>query len=178
MSRESEALRKRVQALERELATLKQQGVGRGIRKRSTATLWGLPLYAIAVGPDAANSEIRGHARGIVAIGDIATGVFAVAGLARGVIAIGGLAVGVVALGGCAVGLGAALGGLAIGTLAFGGGAIGAIAVGGGAFGYYACGGSAAGQYVLSAMQQDPEALRFFSRWFPPLAEWYTTLRR
>ena len=63
---------------------------GKGIRIRSSATLWGLPLLAIALGPDFEKNEIRGHARGILAIGDIATGVLAFGGLARGVIAIGG----------------------------------------------------------------------------------------
>ena len=45
--------------------------------------------------------------------------------------------------------------------------ATGVVAVGGGAFGYYACGGGALGKYVISGMEQDPEAIRFFGQWIP-----------
>src|SRR5580765_6852752 len=78
--------------------------MGRGIRRQSARKLFGLPLWAIAMGPDLARGELRGHARGVIAIGDIATGWFAYGGLARGFQAIGGLAVGVLAIGGCAIG--------------------------------------------------------------------------
>ena len=44
----------------------------RGIRKRSPKTLCGLPLVDIAIGPDPEKGEMRGHAHGIIAIGDIA----------------------------------------------------------------------------------------------------------
>ena len=151
----------------------------KGIRKRSKTTLWGLPLVSVAMGPDPEHGELRGHARGIIAIGDIATGVVAVGGLARGVIAIGGLAVGVFALGGCALSLLLAMGGLAVGVVAMGGAAIGGIAVGGGAVGvvatgglavgYYATGGVAFGVHVISPVAQSPEAIEFFERFFPNL---------
>ena len=158
-----EKLEKRVADLEKQLSVLRGGGVAsRGIRSRASAEFGGLPLYDIALGPDLARGEIRGHARGIVAIGDIATGVLAVGGLARGVLAIGGLAIGLVTFGGLSIGLIAAAGGLAIGSLAFGGGAIGGVAIGGGAAGYYACGGGAAGAHVVSAIHGDPEALAFF----------------
>ena len=52
-----------------------------------------------------------------------------------------------------------------------GGGAIGAVAIGGGALGYYALGGGAFGRYTLSAMEQDPEAIRFFSQFIPGIDE-------
>lgn len=110
----------------------------RGVRKRSSITIMGLPLYHIAMGPDIEAGQMRGHAKGIIAIGDIATGWLAIGGLARGVIAIGGCALGVVALGGAAVG-----------GLAIGGGALGIVALGGGAIGYLACGGWAFGAHVL-----------------------------
>ena len=72
--------------------------------------MFGLPLWAIAIGPDWERGEMRGHARGIFALGDIATGWFAFGGLARGFFAFGGLAIGLFAFGG------AAIGGLAIGA--------------------------------------------------------------
>ena len=160
-------LQRKVEALEHEVAALKSGLVRRGVRKRSANYLLGLPLYDIAIGPDPEKNEVRGHARGIIAIGDIATGVVAMGGLARGFVAFGGLAWGAFTLGGCSIGLLVAIGGLAVGLLALGGAAIGLVAVGGGAFGYYACGGAAFGQHVISGMEQDPEAIRFFGQWIP-----------
>jgi hypothetical protein len=156
-----EQLEKRVAELETQLSA--KRGVAmRGVRRRSASKIGNLPLYDIAVGPDLERGEFRGHARGIVAIGDIATGVLALGGLARGVIAVGGLALRLVSFGGLSIGVLAALGGLAIGGLALGGGALGGVALGGGAVGYYACGGGAAGEHVVSATRRDPEAVRFF----------------
>lgn len=174
MPEDSEQLQQKVDALEREVAALKCGSGGRGVRKRSRNYVWGLPLYDIAVGPDPDKNEIRGHARGIIAIGDIATGILALGGLARGFVAFGGLALGAVTFGGCSIGILLAVGGLAVGSVALGGGAIGVVAVGGGAFGYYACGGGAFGKHVISGMGQDPEAVRFFGKWIPgidPLAQ-------
>ena len=156
----------KIQALEKEVELLKQAVPFRGVRKRSETVIWGLPLYDVATGSDPERSEIRGHARGIIAVGDVATGFIAVGGMARGFIAIGGGAIGIIAIGGGAIGL-VALGGAAIGLLALGGAAIGFVAVGGGACGYYACGGGAFGKYVLSAADQNPEAIRFFRSWIP-----------
>ena len=45
-----------------------------GVRWTSSATILEYPLVCIALGPDLASNEARGHARGIIAIGDIATG--------------------------------------------------------------------------------------------------------
>ena len=170
MKDDSDQLKQRIAALEQEVATLKKRGYPyRGIRKRSDRYFWGLPLYDIAMGPDPEKGEMRGHARGIIAIGDLATGVLALGGIARGFVALGGVALGLVlGLGGLSTGL-LAVGGLAVGGIAIGGGAIGGIAVGGGAFGYYAVGGAAVGEHVISGMAQDPEAVRFFSEWLPDL---------
>jgi hypothetical protein len=143
-----------------------EQQMYRGIRKRSAGTLCGLPLLDIAMGPDPEKGEMRGHARGIIAIGDIATGGIALGGVAAGIIAFGGLGVGIVSFGGLAFGL-LAIGGLAVGGIAAGGGAIGCVAIGGGAVGYYAFGGAAFGKHVISAMQRSPEAVEFFKHWFP-----------
>lgn len=149
----------------------------RVIRQRSAQTVMGLPLYDISIGADPARGERRGYARGVIAVGDIATGVLAIGGVARGLIAFGGVAIGVVSLGGCAIGVLACLGGLAVGSIAvgglaigliaIGGGAIGVVAVGGGAVGYYACGGGAVGKYVLSGLEQNQEAVNFFKHWLP-----------
>jgi len=147
----------------------------RSVRRQSSTELFGLPLWAVAFGPDASRGEIRGHARGIFAFGDMATGFLAIGGLARGCVAIGGLAVGLLSFGGLAIGLLAALGGGALGGVAFGGGAIGYVAVGGAAAGYYALGGAAVGVHTISALHQDPEAIAFFHRFLP----WVTqTFRR
>jgi hypothetical protein len=134
----------------------------RGKRFKSRITIFGLPLWCIAIGPH--EGQTRGIAKGIIAIGDIAVGVFALGGTAIGVCAIGGMAVGGLAFGGAALGV-AALGGGAIGILALGGGAAGVIAAGGGAIGYIACGGSAWGAHTISAMTRDPVALSFFRDW-------------
>src|SRR5437870_9776386 len=139
----------------------------KGIRRESPRKFFGLPLWAIAIGPDLERGEMRGHARGIFAVGDMATGWFAFGGLARGIFAFGGLAVGLIAFGGVAIGVLFAVGGLAIGGMAFGGGAIGGIAIGGGACGYYAFGGAAVGVHKVSGLHQDPEAVSFFQHYFP-----------
>ena len=177
MSNDPESMQERVDQLERDVSVLRRGQRQQTIRRRSEGTFLGLPVWEIAVGPDPENDEVRGHARAIIAIGDIATGWLAIGGIARGIIALGGVAIGGLSLGGLSVGLLAALGGCAIGTialggaaiglLAFGGGAVGYVAVGGGAFGHYACGAGAAGEHVISVMQRDPEAVKFFSRWFP-----------
>lgn len=100
----------------------------RGVRYRSPVTILGLPLVAVASGPTA--EEKFGHARGIIAIGDLATGVIAIGAVARGGIAIGSLAIGGIAMGGIAIGL-AAMGGIAAGLAVCGGVAVGGYAWGG-----------------------------------------------
>src|SRR5687767_13125744 len=92
-----------------------------GKRYRSKATLFGLPVINIAVGPK--NGERYGKAKGIIAIGDVATGGIAIGGMSFGVVAVGGMSIGICAVGGLGVGLLAGLGGAAVGALAAGGGA-------------------------------------------------------
>jgi hypothetical protein len=153
-------LEQRVAELEREVDALR--GRRGGVRYRSAATIGDIPLLAVAMGPDLSRGEIRGHARGIVAIGDFATGLIALGGIVRGVVAIGGLALGVVSVGGLSLGMLLAVGGMTVGSVAVGGMALGGAAIGGGAAGYYACGGAARGTYVVSPVRRDPEALAFF----------------
>jgi hypothetical protein len=160
-----EALEKRVADLEKQVAALGGGRGGlalRGVRKRASWGIGDIPAYDIALGPDPERGEMRGHAKGIIAVGDIATGFVALGGLARGVFAFGGVAAGLVSLGGLSVGILGAIGGLAIGSLALGGAAVGGVAVGGAAAGYYACGGGAAGTHVVGAMRRDPVAEEFF----------------
>ena len=154
-------LESRVRELEEEVRLLRGRR-GRAVRYRSAAGIGDFPLLSVALGPDLAKGEWRGHARGVIAIGDQATGVVAIGGLATGGICIGGLSLGLVSLGGLALGVLLAVGGLAIGGTAMGGAAVGRVAIGGGAAGEYACGGAAFGAHVVSAARRDPEALAFF----------------
>lgn len=145
-----------------------------GVRRQSQTTIAGLPLWAIASGPDPRTGQVRGHAKAIVAIGDTATGVVAVGGFARGLIAFGGLAAGVISAGGLAIGLALAAGGAALGGIAYGGAAAGGVAIGGAAVGRYAIGGAGAGTHVISAARCDVEALEFFMRnneWMPLIGD-------
>lgn len=141
-----------------------------GRRYQSKVVLFGLPLVSIAIGPH--GEERRGRAKGIIAVGDVATGWFAFGGRAYGIIAAGGMAVGVVALGGTSIGAitfgGLAIGviasgGCAVGGLAQGGGAFGYAARGGGAYGYYAAGGGVGGTHVIAPGYRDPKAVEFFT---------------
>jgi hypothetical protein len=158
-------LERRIAELEGQVEALKRGGavVTRSVRRQSMSTFAGLPLYDLAWGPDLERGEIRGHAKGIIAIGDIATGVLAIGGLVRGVVAVGGLAFGIVSLGGLSIGLGA-VGGFALGGFALGGAAVGGAAIGGGAIGYYACGGGVVGAHVIGPLERDPVAVEYFER--------------
>lgn len=154
-------LERRVEELEQEISALRA-GRRRGVRYRSSAGVGDLPLLSIALGPDPAKGEWRGRARGVIAIGDMATGLVAIGGLAAGGVCIGGLAIGVASLGGVALGLLLSLGGLAVGGTALGGAAAGRVAIGGAAVGEYACGGGAIGAHVVDATRADAEAVAFF----------------
>lgn len=159
------SLEKRVAELEAEVTVLRG-GLGRrGYRYRTDFELLGLPFISIASGASVERGEMVGHARGFIAIGDMATGVIAIGGFARGLVALGGAAVGAVTLGGLSVGALVAVGGLAIGSLAIGGGAVGGAAIGGGAIGHYACGGGALGTHTVDARGADPEAIAFFAEY-------------
>lgn len=160
-------LEQRVADLEKQVAALKGGGRGgwRGIRKRATWGIGDIPFYDISLGPDFERGELRGHAKGLIAIGDLASGFLALGGFARGAVAVGGMAMGLVSFGGMSLGVLLAVGGLAVGGLAMGGGALGGVAVGGGAAGYYACGGGAMGVHRIDATHRDPEAEAFFTEY-------------
>lgn len=110
----------------------------------SSRRVRGIPLVHIHVGPGFC------RARGVVAIGNVATGILSIGGFSLGVLSLGGFGLGLLAMGGWAVGLLAALGGLALGFLAVGGIAVGVFAVGGLAVGVYALGGWAAAARVAA----------------------------
>jgi hypothetical protein len=160
----SHDLEKRVEELETEIAALRERTLlpPIGIRRRASLSIGALPLYEIALGSDPGRRQMRGHARGIIAIGDVAYGVVAIGGYARGIVAIGGLAAGIVSIGGLSVGLLSAFGGLAIGGFALGGAALGGVAVGGSAAGYYACGPASAGVHLATAAAYSPESAALF----------------
>jgi hypothetical protein len=159
------SLQRRIAELEAEVALLRGSARRRGYRYRSDFTFAGLPFLAVAAGPDLERKEMMGHAKGVIALGDIATGVVAIGGVARGVVALGGAAIGLITLGGLSVGALVAVGGLAIGSFAIGGGAVGGAAIGGGAIGQYACGGAAFGAHTVDARRTDPEAVAFFAEY-------------
>lgn len=116
---------------------------------KSAATVGGLPLVHINIGKTLGRFGLRQcRAKGIIAIGNMATGLVAVGGFAAGIVSIGGLCAGVLSLGGLALGLLLALGGVSVGTIALGGSAIGYLALGGCAVGTFALGGAAVGQNV------------------------------
>lgn len=126
------------------------------IRYESRWKVFGVPMLAVAGGPDESKGETRGVARGLIAVGDVAVGLIAVGGVATGGLAIGGISVGALGLGGVS------LGGLILGGVALGYGAMGGVAVG-----QYARGGVALGTHVMSPKHRDAEAVKFFSHVFP-----------
>ena len=111
--------------------------VGWHYEYRSRCTLWGLPLVHI-------NLSQRGltWARGIIAIGNVATGLVAVGCFAAGLLSVGAICLGLLVIAGIALGV-VSIGCISIGMLAFGGVALGYLAVGGSCFGIYAVGGAA-----------------------------------
>lgn len=105
---------------------------------------WGkLPLVHINIGLGVC------RAKGIIAVGNIATGVVSLGFLSVGVLAIGLLSLGLLAFGSCALALLLGAGGVATGLLAFGGLAVGIMTFGGVSVEYIAVGGAAFGQYAV-----------------------------
>lgn len=153
--------------------------MGKPIRFKSEATLFGVPVVHVALGPRPDQGEPKGVARGIIAVGDVAIGGIAVGGFATGIVAVGGLSVGVSSIGGMAIGVltamgggafgGYAVGGGAVGGIAAGGGALGIVAQGGGAVGVYARGGGVGAVYEISPRKADPEAVQMFQTLSPLL---------
>lgn len=112
----------------------------------SKAKVHGTPLIHINIGLGVY------RAKGIVAVGNVATGVLAVGFVSAGVFALGLLSLGLFAFASIALGLLMGAGGVATGALAFGGVAIGILTFGGCSVGYVAVGGYALGQYALGGV--------------------------
>jgi hypothetical protein len=92
----------------------------RAVEYRSEQVWRNLPVVHVAVGGRQADGRYRlGRARGVIALGDVATGLVAVGGVAIGLFSVGGVAVGLVALGAVVIGL-LAVGAVAIGLFAAG----------------------------------------------------------
>lgn len=108
---------------------------------RSPITLFGLPLVHIHLG------QGLYRAKGIVAIGNLATGFVALGGISAGLFSFGGVSLGLLAIGGLAAGI-AALGGVALGLIALGAVAIGCLAIGSAALGLWSVGAAALGSRV------------------------------
>lgn len=111
------------------------------IEYKSARTLRGLPLVHINLGPG------KRRARGVLAVGNVATGLVSVGFVARGGLSLGILSLGVLSIGPLAVGL-LAVGALALGVASVGAVAIGLFAVGGLAIGLFAVGGCAVASHV------------------------------
>ncbi len=119
----------------------------------SRRTLWGLPLVHVNLG--------RGfrRAKGIIAVGNLATGVLAVGAVALGPFAVGCVSVGLLALGAACLGLVAA-GAVAVGVLALGALSLGVLALGAVAKGVYAVGTVALGsQVAIGTVASGPLAI-------------------
>lgn len=108
---------------------------------KSKHMLFGMPLVHINVG----HGHVGGihRAKGVIAIGNVATGMIALGGFSVGLLSFGGVSAGLLSLGGVSLGLLLSVGGLAVGAIALGGLAVGVFAVGGMAVGIYAFGGAA-----------------------------------
>ena len=100
-----------------------------GIRAASSTMIMGMPLWSVAFGPDLEKGEVRGHAHGIFALGEIATGIVAVGAVAVGVFTLAPISIGVIALGAVAMG-GVSMGAVSIGILSYGAVALGVFAYG------------------------------------------------
>jgi hypothetical protein len=139
-----------------------------GYEYKSKRTFYNLPLLHIANGIDPQTGTAR-EARGIVAVGGVATGVLAIGGRAFGGIAFGGIAVGVLAIGGIAVGI-VSFGGLVLAlAVALGGLAIAPVAIGGLAVGWLAVGGNALGMHVFDAQHHSLNLQQLYRNYQPTL---------
>lgn len=103
---------------------------------KSRKTFKGLPLVHINFGLGLY------HAKGVIAIGNIATGLVSFGIISVGLLTFGLLSIALIALGNFSLGV-LAFGAVALGLVAFGGLAVGGFAVGGCALGVYAIGGYA-----------------------------------
>ena len=110
---------------------------GRLYEYKSDKTLFGLPLVHINIG-----FGVK-RAKGIIAIGNIATGFISIGLLSTGFLSFGLLSLGLIAFGILTLGLLVAIGSVTLGMLSIGGIALGVFTIGGVAIGVYSIGGLA-----------------------------------
>lgn len=121
---------------------------------KSQRTLWGMPLVHINL---CANGLC--WARGVVAIGNVATGLFSLGALSAGLFSFGAISVGLLSLGALVLGLVSA-GAVAVGLLAWGGFALGLVSIGGVTIGQYAVGGvTMGGKLAIGGVASAPVAI-------------------
>lgn len=109
---------------------------------KSGRTLFGLPLVHVNIG-----FGVK-RAKGVLAIGNIATGYLSIGLFARGLLSFGVLSVGILSFGVLALGLLLASGAVAIGTVAIGAVAIGIFALGAVAVGMFSTGAVAVASHI------------------------------
>lgn len=131
-----------------------------GFEYKSAKTWHGMPLVHV---------NLKGTAKGVLAIGLAAKGIFAIglaalgvvsiglaafgflaigAVIALGIVAVSEISIGLIALGGMSIGV-LSMGGMSVGWFSFGGFSVGKYAIGGGAVGDIAVGGSASGTIAV-----------------------------
>lgn len=164
-------IKTQLESLERDQAmpTPTPPAAQQGWEYKSRRTLFGWPLLHVVFGTHPQTGKPI-PARGVIAVGGVATGFLAIGGQCYGAIAIGGIAFGVFSFGGVSFGMlafgGLALGAFAIGGLtialifAAGGLAMAPIAIGGLSFGYLAMGGLAKGFHIFDSTHRDSVALK------------------
>lgn len=124
-----------------EMVTEKPQNVGFVKGEYKSKRTWrGIPLVHV---------NVKGKAKGVIAVGLMAKGIISVGLLSIGVISVGVIALGIIALGGFLALGAAASAGICVGLFAAGGICAGLFAAGGIAVGWTVCGGLAAGQYAI-----------------------------
>jgi len=109
---------------------------------KSKKEMYGLPLVHINVGWGLKK------AKGVLAIGNIATGILSIGLVARGILAIGLLSLGVVGIGCLSLALLLSIGSVAIGTFAIGAIAIGVFALGALSIGMFTTGALSIASHV------------------------------
>lgn len=119
--------------IEKEVIYIEQR---RHYEYKSKRTVKGMPLVHINLGYG------MYHARGILAIGNIATGLIAIGAVSAGLISLGAVSLGLLTLAALSVGI-LSIGAIAVGLFAIGGFAVGYLALGGLAVGTYSIGGCA-----------------------------------
>ena len=130
-------------------------------RKRSAISLFGTPLWEIAINLKRHKYARRAKARAIIAVGDSAAGVIAIGYVARGFISVGAISFGLFSIGGLSFGL-LSIGLNSIGLVSLGSIGLGLLAIGGVSFGYFSAGLLPFGIQILGRDFEIPALLQIF----------------